>query len=203
MIRNRTPPALHLPSARGLAGAALAAVIAVGAVTGCAPQDAGPGTPPDSPSGTAASPKPGSDATMNSDGPGAQLLLLHARLRNELGAEYADGWIDRGVLHVAVTGPEAEAKVRDAGAEPVLVAFSADELLQARNQVQTWLADKPVPDLKVHSISTSGRTGTVTVKVPADQVTALQTAVDGQAPAGEISVIVEESAGMTTPMSTK
>ncbi|MCQ1948607.1 hypothetical protein NNX28_01525 [Arthrobacter sp. zg-Y859] len=140
---------------------------------------------------------------MNSDGPAAQLLLLHARLRNELGAEYADGWIDRGVLYVAVTGPEAEAKVRDAGAEPVLVAFNADELQQAGSQVQTWLADKPVQDLEVHSISTSGRTGTVTVKVPADQVTALQAAADEQAPAGEISVIVEESVGMTTPMSTK
>ncbi|MCQ1986164.1 MULTISPECIES: hypothetical protein [unclassified Arthrobacter] len=140
---------------------------------------------------------------MTTDGPAAQLLLLHARLKNELGADYADGWIDRGVLHVAVTGPEAEAKVRDAGAEPVLVAFNADQLQQARSQVQAWLAAKPVPDLEVHSISTSGRAGAVTVQVPADQVAALQSAADEQAPAGEISIIVEESAGMATPLSTK
>lgn len=217
MIRNRTPPSLHLPSARSLAGAALAAVIAAGAVTGCAAQsaDGGSATPTDSPSaahsgtatpagsGTLTPPIPGSDATMSSDEPSTHLLLMHAQLKKELGSDYADAWIDGGVLHVAVTAPSAEAKVRDAGAEPVLVAFNADELQQARSQVQTWLAGKPVPDVETHSISTSGRAGAVIVKVPADQVAGLQAAADEQSPAGEVSVIVEESEGMATPLSTK
>ena len=147
-------------------------------------------------------PIPGSDAPMTTEEPAAQLLVLHAELKNELGSDYADAWIDGGVLHVAVTAPSAEAKVRATGAEPVLVAFNADELLQARNQVQAWLADKPVPGLEVHAVSASGRTSTVTVAVPADQVSALQAAADEQSPGGNVPVIVEESAGMATPLST-
>ncbi|MCC9205796.1 hypothetical protein [Arthrobacter sp. zg-Y769] len=56
--------------------------------------------------------------------------------------------------------------------------------------------------MQLHWLGTSGRTGTITVRVPADQVAALQAAADDQAPAGKVSVIVEESEGMATPLST-
>ncbi|MCQ2000081.1 hypothetical protein [Arthrobacter zhaoxinii] len=218
MIRNRTQHPLHQPSTRPLAGIALAAVIAA-AVSGCGaqPADGGAAAPspstavstdtaaPSASSGTAnpaAPATPGSDPSMTSDEFTTGLLQLHDRLKHDLGDRYADAWVDGGVLHVAVTDPSAEAKVRDAGAVPVTVAFNAAELLQARTQVQTWIAGKPVPGVEMHSISASGRTGAVIVTVPAEQVPALQAAADEQSPAGEVPVIVEESAGMATPLST-
>ncbi|UWX97049.1 hypothetical protein N2K95_15710 [Arthrobacter zhaoxinii] len=222
MIPNRTQHPLHQPSARPLAGIALAVVIAA-AVSGCGAQPGDGGTAAPSPSaavstdtaspspspsassGTAtpaAPATPGSDPAMTSDEFTTGLLQLHDRLKHDLGDRYADAWVDGGVLHVAVTDPSAEAKVRDAGAVPVTVAFNAAELLQARTQVQTWIAGKPVPRVEMHSISASGRTGAVIVTVPAEQVPALQAAADEQSPAGKVPVIVEESAGMATPLST-
>ena len=132
-----------------------------------------------------------------------QLLQLHEQLKTQLGQAYSDAWVDGGVLHVAVTDQAAETTVRAAGAMPVRVVFNNADLQQAKAQVQAWLAQQPVAGLDVHYLGVSGRTGSVTVKVPLDQVPALQEAADGAAPAGEIPVIVKESPGMATPYSTK
>lgn len=206
------------PHQRFLTGTLLAAAMMAGALSGCG---TGPGdvSAPDSASGTgsagssaAASPvgpvaaptdQTGSDTTMSSDESTTQLLLLHERLRTELGPAYSDAWVDGGVLHVAVTDQGAEATVRAAGATPVRVAFNNADLQQAKAQVQAWLAQRPVTGLEVHYLGVSGRTGSVTVKVPLDQVPALQTAANDAAPAGQIPVIVEESPGMASPLSTK
>ncbi|KAD4059778.1 hypothetical protein GD627_01400 [Arthrobacter yangruifuii] len=218
MIRNRTLHTLHQPSPRPLAGVALAAVIAA-AVSGCGAQSADDGAAAPSPAvstGTAAAPPavpstastpveatPGSVPIMAPDEFTTELLQLHDQLRTDLGDRYADAWIEGGVLHIGVTDASAEATVRDAGAVPVTVPFNAGELGQARTQVQTWLAGKPVPGVEFHSISASGRAGAVTVTVPPEQVPALQAAADEQSPAGKIPVIVEESAGMARPLPTK
>lgn len=128
------------------------------------------------------------------------LMLLHARLKTELGAVYSDAWIEDGQLYVAVTAPEAEATVYGAGAVPVHTAFSEQQLHDAAAAFKAWLATDAAPPVQLHWLGTSGRTGSITVRVPADEIQALSEAVSQQRPAGDVDVIVEESGGPATPL---
>lgn len=208
---NRNP--LSKASVPPLPAAVLAAALAAAVLTGCgaAADDGGAPAPETSPSPTTASraatpaepAPPGTDPTMASDTFSTELLLLHDRLKTELGPLYSDAWVDGGLLHIAVTDPSADTTVRDAGAVPVQAEYNAAELKQAQAQVRTWLAGNPVPGTEVHSVRASGRTGSIILRVPAEQVQALRAAAVEQAPAGSVPVIVEESEGMATPLSTK
>ena len=119
-----------------IAGLSAAALLALG---GCA-QDPKPAEPVPAasaePAATAApsdAPAPTEDGSKSTTAPTSSaptpsaiseeqmtdLMLLHARLKTELGAVYSDAWIEDGQLYVAVTAPEAEATVYGAGAVPV------------------------------------------------------------------------------------
>lgn len=214
MIHNRNEPLTRRSRVRPAAGAVLAAVLLAAALGGCAGSsnaggnstaDASQRTPGSgSVSATEGAPiSPEAGNPLATDQYTTELLQLHDRLKSELGPAYSDAWVDGGVLHVALTDPALEPSVRTAGAVPVRVAYNADDLRTARAQVQAWLASEPLPALTVHGLSTSGRTGEVTVLVPADQAAALQDAAAEAAPAGDIPVIVKESRGMATPLPTK
>lgn len=131
-----------------------------------------------------------------------QLLQLHTQLKTDLGSAYSDAWIEDNQLHVAVTTPEAEAAVTEAGAVPYLAQFTADQLRDAVDAFKTWLGTDSAPKVQLHWLGTSGRTGSITVRVPADQVQPLTDAVATQQPTGAVKVIVEESSGLATPLAT-
>lgn len=167
-----------------------------------------PSAPPasgvtDSPGGTVgAVPALPSDPETAMDEVMTQLLQLHAQLKMDLGSAYSDAWIEESQLHVAVTTPEAEAAVREAGAVPYLTDFTAQQLQEAANAFRAWLGSDAAPPVQVHWLGTSGRTGSITVRVPAEQVQPLTDAVAEQQPAGAAKVIVEESSGPATPLGT-
>ena len=131
-----------------------------------------------------------------------ELLLLHAQLKTDLGAAYSDAWIEGGQLHVAVTTPEAEAIVSGAGAIPAKTQFSEQQLREAADAFKAWLATDAAPKVQLHWLGTSGRTGSVNVRVPAEQVQPLTDAIAQQQPTGDVVVIVEESSGPATPLGT-
>jgi hypothetical protein len=208
-----------------LTGLSLAALLALG---GCGQEAASPtaqspdaasSSSPESPdttgesaAGTSAnSPEPtehtGStpstpDPTSLTEDQMTDLLLLHAQLKTDLGAEYSDAWIEDGQLHVAVTTTEAEAVVSVAGAIPAKTEFSDQQLREAADAFKAWLGTDAAPQVQLHWLATSGRTGSINVRVPAEQVQPLNDAVAQQQPTGAVKVIVEESSGPATPLGT-
>ena len=201
-------------SAPAVAVLAAAALLALG---GCGTEQS-PGTAPSAgstapvgsntpdssgPTGSGAAATPAApDPTIATEDHMTELLLLHAQLKTELGAAYSDAWIEDGQLHVAVTTPEAEAVVYGAGAIPARTEFTEQQLREAADALRTWLATDAAPSVELHWLGTSGRTGSITVRVPADQVQRLSDAVAEQNPAGAVKVIVEESSGPATPVAT-
>jgi hypothetical protein len=163
------------------------------------------GTPTDGVSeptnGTAATPS-APDPTSLTEDQMTDLLLLHAQLKTDLGASYSDAWIEDGQLHVAVTTPEAEAVVSGAGAIPAKTEFSDQQLREAADAFKAWLGTDAAPQVQLHWLATSGRTGSINVRVPAEQVQPLNDAVAQQQPTGAVKVIVEESSGPATPLGT-
>ena len=131
-----------------------------------------------------------------------ELLQLHTQLKADLGAAYSDAWIEGGQLHVAVTTPEAEAVVSGAGAVPAKTQFSEQQLREAADAFKAWLGTDAAPQVQLHWLGTSGRTGSITVRVPPEQVQPLTDAVAQQRPTGDVLVIVEESSGPATPLGT-
>lgn len=158
-----------------------------------------PGNEP--PETVAATPSDPDPATLAEDRM-TDLLQLHARLKTELGTAYSDAWIEDNQLHVAVTTPEAEALVYGAGALPSRAEFTEQQLREAADAFKAWLATDAAPSVQLHWLGTSGRTGSITVRVPAEQVQPLADAVAEQSPAGPVKIIVEESSGPATPFAT-
>ena len=162
------------------------------------------GTPANSPEPTertGATPSAPDPATLTEDQM-TDLLLLHTQLKTDLGAAYSDAWIEGGQLHVAVTTPEAEAMVSSAGAIPATTRFSEQQLREAADAFRAWLGSDAAPQVQLHWLGTSGRTGSINVRVPAEQVQPLTDAVAQQHPTGDVLVIVEESSGPATPLGT-
>lgn len=163
------------------------------------------GTPTDAGSepanGTAATPSAPDPASLTEDQM-TDLLQLHAQLKTDLGAAYSDAWIEGGQLHVAVTTPEAEAVVSGAGAVPATTQFSEQQLRDAADAFKAWLSTDAAPQVQLHWLGTSGRTGSINVRVPAEQVQPLTDAIAQQQPTGDVLVIVEESSGPATPLGT-
>ncbi len=173
---------------------------------GAADSTAGPApaTAPDNSNGTAtpAGPPDPAGPTTPTDENMTQLLQLYTQLKTDLGSAYSDAWIENNQLHVAVTTTEAEAAVADAGAVPYRADFTAGQLQEAIDAFKAWLGTDAAPSVQLHWLGTSGRTGSITVRVPADQVQLLTDAVAEQQPAGAVQVIVEESGGLATPLAT-
>lgn len=217
-----------MPTPKKTRGAAAAPVVALATaalllLSGCG-QDTQPGTAPptaDSPDSTdtgatpaaAASDSPGPEATgavpatpsdpdTATDEKMTQLLQLHTQLKNDLGSAYSDAWIENNQLFVAVTTPEAEAAVAEAGAIPFTAKFTAQQLQEATDAFKAWLGTDAAPQVQLHWLSTSGRTASIMVRVPADQVQPLRDAIAEQQPTGAVQVTVEESSGPATPLAT-
>ena len=151
---------------------------------------------------TGAVPATPSDPDAATDENMTQLLQLHTQLKTDLGSAYSDAWIENNQLHVAVTTPEAEAAVAEAGAVPYRAEFTDAQLQDATAAFKAWLGTDSAPQVQLHWLSTSGRTGSITVRVPAEQVQPLTDAVTEQQPTGAVQVIVEESSGPATPLGT-
>lgn len=160
-----------------------------------------PSTGPEPTEYAAATPSAPDPATLTEDQM-TDLLLLHTQLKTDLGAAYSDAWIEGGQLHVAVTTPEAEAMVSSAGAIPATTRFSEQQLREAADAFRAWLGSDAAPQVQLHWLGTSGRTGSINVRVPAEQVQPLTDAVAQQHPTGDVLVIVEESSGPATPLGT-
>lgn len=165
-------------------------------------------------SGCAARPDPATSASTSTSGratpassPAASdahttaLLALHEKLRTQLGDAYSDSWIEDNQLHLAVTTDAGVKMVREAGAMATLVTVNAAQLAAAAGALAAWRATLPAEQgAAIHKISTDGRTGTVTIFVAAAQLDAVAKAVSADHPAGEIAVVIRESAGLPTPL---
>jgi hypothetical protein len=173
------------------AGMALA-LGAVLAVTGCG-SGAGAGGPASSP---ASSQEPAPDAAKTT-----ALLQLNEQLRQKLGPAYSGSWIEGAVLHVAVTTQAAKKIVTGAGAVPLLVTFNASQLEAAVRAVSRWQSTLPaVQGRAIHQIIPDGRAGTVTIYVAAEQIAAVTRAAATDKPAGNVPLLIKESAGLPTPL---
>ncbi|RAN72749.1 hypothetical protein B5P43_31625 [Bacillus sp. SRB_336] len=167
---------------------------AVLAVTGC-----GSGTGAAGGTGPASSPassqEPAPDAAKTT-----ALLQLNEQLRQQLGPAYAESWIEGTVLHVAVTTQAATKVVTEAGAVPLLVTFNASQLEDAVRAVSRWQSTLPAVQARaVHKIIPDGRAGTVTIYVAAEQLAAVTGAAAADKPAGNVPLLIKESAGLPTP----
>ena len=224
--RSSQPDSPRRPTAPlAFTGLCLAAMLAI---TGCGqdaaspvaqPTDAASSSSPESPGATGPStigtptggPEPTGHAAATPSDPDpasltedqmTDLLQLHAQLKTDLGAAYSDAWIEDGQLHVAVTTPEAEAVVSGAGAIPAITQFSDQQLRDAADAFKAWLGTDAAPQVQLHWLETSGRAGSIIVRVPAEQVQPLTDALAEQQPTGDVAVIVEESSGPATPLGT-
>lgn len=195
---------MFIPKKTRATRAAPVAALATAALlflSGCGQDAQSPAPPPPGPS-TSPDAESSFDPDTARDENMTDLLQLHTRLKTDLGSAYSDAWIENNQLHVAVTTPEAETAVTDAGAVPYPAQFSADQLKDAADAFKAWLGTDSAPRVQLHWLGTSGRTGSITVRVPADQVQPLTDAVAAQQPTGAVKVIVEESSGPATPLAT-
>lgn len=176
-----------------MAAAMLAAALTgVLGMSGCAtPQDAG------SPSATT----PATTATtVPSATDTSTLLLLNDSLRAQLGDAYSDSWIENNSLHVAVTDESAAGIVSAAGAVPKLVTINAEQLEAALQSVSAWQAQLPAGQgAAIHKLIPDGNTSTLTIFVAPDQLDAVAQAAAKDNPAGDVPLVIKESAGLATP----
>ncbi|SEE89621.1 hypothetical protein SAMN04489740_2986 [Arthrobacter alpinus] len=138
--------------------------------------------------------------TQTSPAETSVLLLLNDSLRDQLGNEYSDSWIEGNKLHVAVTTESAATIVTKAGAIPQVVAFDATALEAALQSVSAWQAKLPKDQAAaIHKIISDGRTGTLTLFVAPEQLDAVAQAAAADNPAGEVGLVIKESTGLATP----
>ncbi|WP_129545439.1 hypothetical protein [Arthrobacter dokdonensis] len=174
-----------------LAAASMAGVLAMG---GCAPQQ----SPGDTPGAQQGGPQTGSTAPATEQS--TELLMLNDQLKAALGSAYSDSWIEGGRLHVAITTREAEKAVSRAGAVPKLVTFDVAQLEAALRAVAAWQASLPPAQASaIHRIISDGRNGTVTIYVDTTQLDAISGAAATDRPAGNVPLLIKESAGLPTP----
>ncbi len=144
----------------------------------------------------------GGSETMQSQTPqdATRLLLLNDRLREELGDDYSQGWIESGELHVAVTTEEAADRAADAGAVPQIVQLNRHQLEQAVKSLAAWQAAlEPELAVSIHRINSDGRTGEVTIAVAEGKVAAVEEALEKDNPTGSVPVVIVISDGLATP----
>lgn len=155
-------------------------------MSACKPAD-GPETP--------ASSQAASAADTN------RLLQLNDSLREKLGADYADSWIEGAQLHVAVTTESAAAVVTKAGAVAKLVTVDAAALEAALQAVMAWRASLPAElGNAIHNVATNGRNGSVEVSVAPGQADAVKAAAESDKPAGDVPLTFKDSPGLATPL---
>lgn len=145
---------------------------------------------------------PGSPtATQSSTAQTNELLQLNDSLREQLGDDYSDAWIEGDRLYVAVTTDAAAKIVADAGAVATLVKFDAAQIETALQAVMAWRAGLPA-DLgaAIHKVTTDGRTGSVQIAVDPSQMDAVKAAASKDKPAGDVTLLVKESSGLATPL---
>lgn len=129
------------------------------------------------------------------------LLQLNDSLKAELGEAYSDAWIEDNQLNVAVTTEKAAATVKAAGAIPHIVTIDAAQLEAALQAIAAWQSTLPAGQgTAIHKIIPDGRTGSVTIFVAPDQLDAVSAAAAADKPAGEVPLIIKESAGLATPL---
>ena len=77
------------------------------------------------------------DETAQTVSPARLLMMLYDRLAAQTGSDFGGAWLatDGTTLKVAVTDKAAEAAVRKAGAEPVLVERSEQALVTAKEKL--------------------------------------------------------------------
>ncbi len=141
---------------------------------------------------------PSAQSTASTDS--SALLLLNDTLRTKLGAAYSDSWIEENKLHIAVTTESAAEIVKEAGAVPKIVSIDAAQLEAALQAVSAWQAKLPEGQgAAIHKIVPDGRTGTLTIFVAAEKLDAVSIAASADKPAGEVPLVIKESAGLATP----
>ncbi len=130
-----------------------------------------------------------------------RLLQLNDSLREKLGADYADSWIEGAQLHVAVTSESAAAVVTEAGAVAQLVTLDAAALEAALQAVMAWRATLPAElGNAIHKVTTNGRTGSVEVSVAPGQADAVKAAAELDKPTGDVPLTFKDSPGLATPL---
>lgn len=130
-----------------------------------------------------------------------RLLQLNDSLREKLGADYSDSWIEGGQLHVAVTSEAAAAAATEAGAVAQLVTRDAAALESALQAVMAWRASLPSElGNAIHKVTTNGRAGTVEISVAPDQADAVKAAAEADKPAGDVPLVFKDSPGLATPL---
>lgn len=146
-------------------------------------------------------PEASASAETTSASDSSALLLLNDTLRTKLGEAYADSWIEGNKLHVAVTTEAGATIVTGAGAVAKIVTFDGAQLEAALQAVSAWRSKLPaVQGAAIHNIVPDGGTGTLTIFVAADQIDAVAQSAAADKPAGEVPLIIKESAGLATPL---
>lgn len=130
-----------------------------------------------------------------------RLLQLNDSLREKLGADYSDSWIEGGQLHVAVTSESAAAVATEAGAVAQLVTQDAAALEAALQAVMAWRASLPAElGNAIHKVTTNGRAGIVEVSVAPNQADAVKAAAQADRPAGDVPLVFKDSSGLATAL---
>lgn len=182
---------------RKMAAAGLAAILtgALG-MSGCATPEEASAPSPATPSETT-SPEPAPAPRATDTG---ALLLLNDSLRAQLGQAYSDSWIEDNSLHVAVTDESAAKIVSAAGAIPKLVTINAEQLEAVLQAVAAWQATLPAGQgSAIHKLIPDGNTSTLTIFVAPEQLDAVAQAAARDKPAGNVPLVIKESAGLATP----
>ncbi|WGW13912.1 hypothetical protein LWF01_09295 [Saxibacter everestensis] len=171
-------------------------VIGVATLAACGPQDTDTASPEDG------SPGAGSSESQSATEQTDKTLKLLETLKTELGDSYAQGWIEEGKLHVAVTTDEAVAKVEEAGAAAKKVKFNESQLKQAQQDVQDW-ADSLDAEARsaVQTYAADGRNGRIVVGVHESEIAAVEKAFQQAKPAvGDgVPVVFEKTSGKISP----
>lgn len=125
-------------------------------------------------------------------------IELDKRLRVELGETFGGSWFDHRtrVFTVAVTTREAAARVTEAGAEPVLVQRSEQELVSITRELDALVGASPETFAGVHYWGVDDRTNQVVLTVGSGQAGEVAKLVAGY---GDAARIEESELGHPEP----
>ena len=174
-----------------LGGVALAAVLLLSAC----------GSETGSPTSSSPTPPATLSATPN-ESQDPDLLQLNESLKETLGDNYSEGWIEGNKLHVAVIDQASAATVTEAGAVAHLAKHSAAELEAAIGKVMSWQREQGGDvATAIHRYLPSGRDGSITLAVDSAQLAGIEKGLKDDKVTGDIELKFVASDGPATPAS--
>ncbi|MGO2053227.1 hypothetical protein ACT3UD_06365 [Glutamicibacter sp. 287] len=127
------------------------------------------------------------------------LLETNDALSATLGEDYVQGWIEDGKLNVSTTDESQMKAIEEAGAQPHLVEYSADDLRQAIKDVMKWQAGLESPlNVSIHGYTLNPKIGGLTLSVDSSHLEEIKTLLETEKPLGGVPVEFQKSGGIAT-----